>query len=285
MNRGAGLLLAGFCVLLAGCGAVIDRATTRFAEDLEQAVIDYDEPIIVERGLPTFLLILESRRQANPDDPALLLTLSSLTGTYAGLFADRSDVERRMTSRALDYARQAACLRSSPMCGLDDLSFDRFEARVNDLEAGQVELAFAIGSAWVSWIAAHSADYAALADLPRAEALLQRVAELEPDHEQGQVWLYLAVLNSQRPAAVGGRPDLAREYFDRARQASGGRNLLVDVLMADELARLLFDRELFESSLERVLNAEAGQPGYVLVNHIARARARELLTRIDEIFF
>jgi len=282
VGRGLLLLLAP---ALAGCGALIDRAATRFAEDLERAVVNYDEPLVVERGLPAFLLILEARRQANPEDAELLATLASMTGTYASLFIDNPDSVARMTERALGYARQATCLRGTPLCGAVDLPFSEFEPVAAGLDPDQVELAYTLGTAWVSWIAARSQDYAALADLPKAERLLERVAELEPTHDDGAVWLYLAVLNSQRPPAAGGRPELARQLYERAREVSDGRNLIIDVFMAEELARLLFDRELFVERLEAVLAADPDQPGYVLANHIAQARARELLTQTDEIFF
>jgi len=270
---------------LSGCGALIDRATTNFANDLEQAVVNYDEPLIVERGLPAFLLILESRRQASPDDADLLINLASLTGTYASLFVDEADSRRRMAARALDFARRAACLEDTPLCDAGERPFEGFAARVTELKPGQVEIAYSLGTAWVTWIASASSDYGALADLPKAELLLEKVAEMAPEHDDGAVWLYLGVLNSQRPPAAGGRPDLARKYFERAREISSGRNLMINVFMADEYARLMFDRELYVELLEQVLQADPEQPGYVLANRIARARARELLDKTDELFF
>ena len=108
---------------------------------------------------------------------------------------------------------------------------------------------------------------------------------MAPEHDDGAVWLYLGVLNSQRPPAAGGRPDLAEQYFRRSREVSSGRNLMVNVFMADEYARLVFDRELYVELLEEVLEADADQPGYVLANRIAQARARELLAKTDDIFF
>ena len=271
-------------VVLGGCGALIDRATANFAADLERAVVNYDEPGVVEHGLPAFLLILEARREANPDDPALLRSLASLTGTYAGLFADDGAAAQRMNARALNYAEQAACREASVLCGASDLPFGEFESRVAAVGPADLETAYSLGVAWVGWIAAHRADYAALADLPKAERLLERVAELSPEHDRGAVWLYLAVLNSQRPPAAGGRPDLARTYFERAREVSGGDNLLVEVFMADALARLLFDRELWVERLEHVLSADPARPGFVLANHVAQARARDLLDQTARIF-
>lgn len=278
------LLMVAVAVGLSGCGALVDRATANFARDLERAVVNYDEPIVVEHGLPAFLLILEARRQANPDDAALLRSLSSLTGTYAGLFVDDDLAAQRMNTRALDYAERAACIDGSLLCGAADLPFLEFEQRVAAVDVAELETAYSLSVAWVGWIAAHRADYTALADLPKAELLLQRVAEISPEHDQGAVWLYLAVLNSQRPPAAGGRPDLARQYFERAREISGGRNLLVDLFMADTLARLNFDRELWVERLESVLEADPNQPGFVLANQVAQARARELMTQTTRIF-
>lgn len=272
-------------LILGGCGALIDRATTSFANDLEQAVINYDEPLVVERGLPAFLLILEARRRANPEDADLLLNLGSMTGTYASLFIEDPDSARRMSSRALAYARRAACIENNPLCEAGDSPFETFEKSVTELQPEHVDMAYALGTAWVTWIGSASSDFSALADLPKAELLLETVAEMAPEHDDGAVWLYLGVLNSQRPPAAGGRSDLAEKYFQRAREVSSGKNLMVNVFMADKYARLVFDRKLYVELLEEVLAADADQSGYVLANRIAKARAKTLLEQTDDIFF
>jgi len=278
-------LMVAAALLIGGCGAFIDRATSNFASDLEQAVVNYDEPLVVERGLPAFLLILEARRQANPDDADLLVNLASMTGTYASLFVEDADGARRMSERALGYARRATCIEDTPLCNAGREPFEQFEQRVAKLQPEDVDIAYALGTAWVTWIASASSDYNALADLPKAELLLETVAAMAPEHDDGAVWLYLGVLNSQRPPAAGGRPDLAEKYFRQAREISSGKNLMVNVFMADEYARLVFDRALYVELLEEVLAADADQPGYVLANRIAKVRARALLARTDDIFF
>lgn len=277
--------LAAAALLLGGCGALVNRATSNFASDLEQAVVNYDAPLVVERGLPAFLLILEARRQANPDNADLLVSLASMTGTYSSLFVDDPASARRMAERALRYVETAACIEKSPLCKSTDKSFEAFEGQVAALKPAQVDIAYALGTAWLTWIASASSDYRALAELPKAELLLEAVAEMSPQHDDGAVWLYLGVLNSQRPPAAGGRPDLAKKYFRQARDVSSGRNLMVNVFMADEYARLVFDRDLYVELLEQVLAADPDQPGYVLANRIAQARARELLDQTDDIFF
>ncbi len=285
MSRGwARLALACLLLSLTGCGALIDRATSNFTADLERAVVNYDEPLIVERGLPTFLLILEARLEGNPGNAQTRLTTARLTSTYAGLFSDEPGRQRRLAQRALDHARRGACTAVSDLCAIDDGDYEAFEARLSELATGAVEEAYVLGTVWAAWIAAASDDFRALADLPRVEALLGWVAEQDPDHDDGAVWLYLAVLNSQRPPAAGGRPDLARTQFERAREVSRGRNLLIPVLMADEYARLMFDRELFVELLESVVGADPDQDGYVLANRIAQQRASDLLEQTSRIF-
>ncbi len=192
--------------------------------------------------------------------------------------------QRRLTARALAHARLGACRTQPGLCPQTGQGFEAFEAQLSALGPRDLDAAFVLATSWAAWIAAHSEDFNALADLPRVEALLEWIGEREPAYEDGAVWLYLGVLNSQRPPAAGGRPALAREYFERARALSEGRNLLIGVLMADHYARLLFDRELFVELLEAVLVSEPRQPGFVLTNYVAQARARELLQQTERIF-
>lgn len=271
-------------IALAGCSAVVERQTARLAGDLETAIRHYDDPATVADAMPAYLLLLEARLQSNPDDGGLYLTTARLTGTYATLFGGEEASARRLTTRALDHARSGACLQSSRLCNLQDVPFDEFEQRVEGLDQAHLEAAYVLATNWVGWIDSHSDDYAALADLPRAQALLDWVVGTAPEHDDGAAWLYLAVLHSQRPPAAGGRPDLALEHFERARSVSDGRNLLVDVMLADHYARLLFDREMFVAALRRVVESDVEAPEYRLANAVARQRARVLLDQTERIF-
>ncbi len=272
-------------LVVGGCASLLDRAAINFADDLESAIRSYDEPSTVEAGLPAYLLLMEARLQSRPEDAALLLTTARLTSTYATLFGNtQHKTEQRLTHRALDHARAGACAHSSRLCGMNTLHFEDLEARTTHLVSEDLDAVYVLATTWTSWIAAHSDDFTALADLPRVERLLEWVAEREPSHDDGAVWLYLAVLNSQRPPAAGGQPRKARTYFDRAIEYSGGRNLLVNVMMADSYARLMFDRALYVDLLEQVLAANDDAPEYRLINQVARARARVMLDQTESIF-
>lgn len=279
------LIVAVFALALSGCAALVDRAVTQFGNDLETAILSYEDPATVGDALPSYLLLMESRVTADPESAGARLTTARLTSTYAGLFADDPERAKTLQQRALEHARTAVCLRGLPICP-DSLpaDFAAFEAALAKLTDADVATAYVYASTWAGWIQAHRDDYGALADLPRVEALLERLGELRPRHDDGAIYLYLGVLNSQRPPAAGGQPERARAYFDRAESISAGRNLLIPLYRADTLARLLFERELFVNDLRKVLDSDPEQPGFTLVNHVAQQRARELMEEVDEIF-
>lgn len=273
-------------LLVGGCASMVERATSNFADDLESAIRGYSDPQTVASALPAYLMLLEARLEANPDNADLRLTTARLTNTHATLFASNgeSPATRRLTTRGLEHARTGACATTSNLCDLGRIDFDTFEARIEQLSRRDLPAVYVLATSWVSWIDAHSDDFHALADLPRVETLLDWVVECEPGHDDGAAWIYLGVLHSQRPPAAGGRPELAREYFERARAGSEGRNLLINVFMADSYARLLFDRDLYVELLEEVVASDIDVPEYRLANQVARQRAAEMLEKTEAIF-
>jgi len=275
-------VLALLC--LVGCAGFVDRATREFADDLEVAIREYNDPELVSDGLPAYLLLLEARLNGSPDSPSLRLSTARLTSTYAALFADDEGRYQRLNARALGHARAGACLASERLCGLDRLDFDAFDERISQFEVDDLEPLYILATTWTGWIDANASDYGALGDLPRVERLLAWVADTDPDHDDGAVWLYLAVLNSQRPPAAGGQPEKARRYFERARDITGGENLLINVLMADSYARLTFDRELYVTLLREVIDSDVSAPIYRLSNAVAKDRAETLYQQTEAIF-
>jgi hypothetical protein len=161
------------------------------------------------------------------------------------------------------------------LCAALDGDQDAFAAAV--AASTDAPLLYALASAWTGSVQANTSDWGALADLPKIEALLQRVVALDPRTDGGQAYVYLGVLNSLRPEAVGGKPALGRQYFERAFELSGGRNLFAKALEAEFYARLVFDQELHDKLLAEVIAADPRAPGYTLINTLAQQRARKLL--------
>ena len=265
---------------LAGCASIMQKASDQFATNLGNAVLNSDDPATVGDGLPAYLLLLDSLIAGQkPDDKngaSTLLAAAKLNGAYAGNFAgDDKERAQRLSKKSFDYARRATCLQDAALCAALDQDIDAFTAAVN--ADANTELMYGLAVSWSGFLQSHSEDWGAIADLPKVEVLLNRVVALDPNHDHGQAYTYLGVINSVRPEAVGGKPELGRTYFEKAVELSGGKNLYAKTLEAEFYARLVFNQELHDKLLNEVLAADPNAPGFTLINTLARQRAKKLL--------
>ena len=269
-------------LLLAGCTAIAGRAGDRFAGQLGDAVYNSNDPATVRDGLPAYLLLLDALVQGQTPgkkgNAPLLFAAAGLNGAYAGSFTGDDTVRaQRLSAKALDYARRGTCLRDARLCEAMPGPVAAFEARVAAAPADDIEMLYALGAAWAGYLQAHRDDWAAIADLPKVQALLDRVVAIDPGHARGMAQLYLGVLHSLRPEAIGGQPERGRRHFEEAIARSGGHNLYAKTLMAEYYARLLFEQELHDRLLAEVLAADPAEPGFTLMNVLAQQRAEALV--------
>ncbi len=264
---------------LSGCASLVQKAGDRFADNLGKAILDNEDPATVRDGLPAYLLLLDSliagQKPGAPGNAPMLLAAAKLNGAYAGNFTgDDAERAQRLSAKALDYARRGECLIDAGLCAALDQDQDHFAAALaNSKDPAPI---YALATAWSGYLQAHSEDMVAIADLPKIQALLERVVALDPGHDHGQVYVYLGVLNSLRPEAIGGKPELGRKYFEEAIELSGGHNLYAKTLMAQYYARLVYDQELHDRLLVEVLAADPKSPGFTLTNTLAQQLARKL---------
>jgi hypothetical protein len=184
----------------------------------------------------------------------------------------------------MDYARRGTCAQDAALCAAIDGNVDAFEAALAAAPEQNIAGWYALAAAWVGYLQANSEDWGAIADLPKIQALLERVVEVDATHARGMPLVYLGVLNSLRPEAIGGKPALGRSHFEAAIAQSGGRNLYAKTLMAEYYARLMFDQELHDRLLVEVLAADPAEPGFTLMNVLAQERARQLVASGPDYF-
>lgn len=283
------LLVLALVALLSGCAAVVGRAGDRFAEQLGAAVYDSNDPATVRDGLPAYLLLVDAMIQGQAPGKArnapLLFAAAGLNGAYAGSFTGGDDERaRRLSGKAMDYARRGTCLQDAALCAALDGPVDAFQAAVAAAPAGHVDGLYALGSTWATQVQANRDDWGAIADLPKVQALLERVVAIDPAHDRGMARVYLGVLDSLRPESVGGQPGRGRAHFEAALELSGGRNLYAKTLMAETYARLVFDQALHDRLLAEVLAADPREPGFTLMNVLAQERAKQLVESGKDFF-
>lgn len=282
--RRAGRLatLLGLAILLGGCGSM----ASRFAGNLSAAMMDNDDPAVVAAGSPSYLLLLDALVRQDPDSPAYRQAAASLNSAYAGAFVKDSARAAALTAKALDYAVQGVCLEHKHLCDVRTLPVDELKKRLADLDDADDDVPglYTLGAAWAGWIQAHGDDFNAVADLPRVEAVMQRVIDLDEHYQSGAAHLYLGVIDTAIPPALGGRPEQGRAHFERAIALSQGHNLMAKVYFAKNYARGVFDRELHDKLLNEVKAADPHWPGWTLSNTLAQQEADALLKSADEYF-
>lgn len=282
----AGQLALVFLLSLAlgGCGALVSRATDSAATSLSEAILNQNDPETVRDAAPAYLVLLDALVRNDPESAGSLSAASTLYAAYGVAFVDDGERAKRLTSRARDYGSRALCAHDKKYCQLSALGFDDFNERLSSMGSKDVPVFYAYAVSWLAYMRVHADDWAVLADLPKVESVLNTLDQQESDYEQGNIALYLGVLNTLRPPALGGKPEVGRKYFERAIELSEGRDLSAKVEFARGYARLLYDRELHDQLLNEVLAASPEAEGLTLFNVMAQEQARALLASADEYF-
>jgi len=277
-------------ILLSGCGVTKKlpaRMMSSTFEGLGTAIARQPDVRMVEDALPAYLLLMDGLLISAPDDPALLRAAASSYSSYASAFVPEEEPERlvHLYTQAREYSLRlldqvhpdvAAALRG-PSRTFDTVLPSIRKADVPDL--------FLAGSCLAGWITANTDSMAAIAEQPKVVALMERILELDEAHFYGGPHLFFGIYHGVKPAAVGGKPEMAKEHFERALSFSGDRFLLTRVLYAQYYARQVFDQELYETLLAQVLDAPVEDyPESRLMNEVARVKARSLLEMTEEFF-
>ena len=271
-------------LLLSGCSYFISSATVDMTENLSQAILNNNDLATVEAGGPAYLLMVDSLLYRSPDNESLLRGAANIYTAYTTVFVKDKARAKKLTEKALSYALRAICIRRPKTCGFREVNFQEFNNTISTLEIKDVPDLFTLGSAWSAWIQMHREDWNAVAEISRVEAIMKQVIELDEFYQDGGAHLYLGVLATFLPPALGGKPDVGRRHFERALEISKDKNLMVKVLYAQHYARLMFDRVLHDRLLNEVIKAQPDVPGYTLSNTLAQQRARELIKSGEEYF-
>jgi len=276
------LALSAFAV--AGCASMMATAGSGLAGNLNVAIMNQDDPELVRDGAPAYLLMLDSFVEGAPENEAVLSAAAELYSAYGVVFVDDPVRARKLTSRGRSYGQRALCAANDKACGIWDMTFDDFVFALQFLHQKDVAALYTFSLSWIAYIQAHSDDWAALAKLPQAQAVLLRVQEIDPHYQQANVEHFLAVLNTIRPPALGGDFEAGLAHFERAISVSKGLDLSIKVDYAKYYARTLYDRELHDRLLNEVLSADPVHSGYTLFNTLAQDDAQALLDSADDYF-
>jgi hypothetical protein len=245
-----------------------------------------DDLDFAEQALPGNLKLIDVLIKNSPDDVRLLRLASQGYASYALAFLEGKDDARARAFylRARDYGlrilrqdeRLARALDGTP----DDLKAELARRDVDDVPG-----VFWSAFGWGAYIQLSLTDPAALADLPRAEAMMEFVARTDSGYYYGGAHLFLGTLFGTRPRMLGGSPEKSRAHFETALRLTGGTFLLTYLYYARSYAVQTQNEALFEELLAKIRATPLDAlPAFRLGNAVAKRKAEELLARKSELF-
>ena len=254
-------------------------------EDVSNSANKQSDLRVIREGMPAYLMLIDGMVEAVPDNARLLINAAQAYASFASAFVEDTDTEyaRTLYEKAKKYALGALELR-----GLKNpvyKPFDAFEEALNRLGKEDVPYMFWTATCWGSWIQLSLDSMAAVAELPRVEALMKRVLVLDEQFYFGGPHLFMGIWFASRPKMAGGDLARARYHFQKALEFSQGKFLMTQVYYAEQYARKTFDKNLFVATLQSVLETPADIiPKLTLLNTVAHKKAKELLEQVDSYF-
>ena len=176
------------------------------------------------------------------------------------------------------------CESYEPSCQWPSSTYDEFVNSLDGVTAKKADVLYAYGFASIAYLQAHSSDWNSLAELPQVEALFNHYLDLVGDDANVAVFTYMGILLTLRPPALGGKPEEARVFFEKAIAKTAGKDLSAKVEFAKGYAKLLYERELHDQLLTEVIEADPYVDGFTLTNVMAQEQAQKMLAEADDYF-
>lgn len=260
-------------------------ATATLLDEVAKASYRQSDLRILREGMPAYLLLIDGMVQAIPDNEQLLIAAAQSYSSFASLFVEDQDKEyaNLLYEKGKRYA-----LRSLELRGLKEpllRPFDDFREGVIRLGKKDLPYLFWSATCWANWINLNLDSIEAISELPRVEWMMKRALELDEGFYYGGPHLFIGIWFASRPKIAGGDLKKAQEHFLKALDLGQGNFLMAYVYYANYYARKMMDKNLFTSILQKVLETPADiSPDLILVNTVAKKKAKELLSHTEEYF-
>lgn len=241
---------------------------------------------LAEGALGSNLKLVEALIKGDPQNSKLLLMAAQGFNAYSLAFAEDDSIERARVFyvRGRDYAMRVL-LQNQKIREAFDKDLPAFQAALATLTKDDVPAVFWTAFGWGSYINITRSDVGVVADLPKVLAMMEFVRQTDPTYFYGGPYLILGSIEGSVPQVLGGKPEKAKEYFERALTVNGGKFLLTYVYYAKMYAVPKQDQELFESLLKKVDDASLDiLPEARLTNAIAKKKARLLREHMNDFF-
>ena len=283
------LFLLPLLVLFSGCSlqTIAIRSMTGVMDDGFVTMNAETDLPLAEQALASDLKLVDALILGDPENENLLLLGSQGYSSYAlGFVEDQSpDRAKVFYVRARDYGLRILD-ENGKFATARTQTVEEFTAALNSsFTKDDLPAVFWTASAWGSYIKLSIDDPSVLVDLPKVLAMMDFAVKYDSTYYNGFAYAFYGTINGMTPKMLGGRPDLAKEDFERCLKINGGKFLLTYVFYAKYYAVQVQDKELFETLLKKAIDAPDNLlPEQNLANAIAKQKAKKLLAKEEELF-
>ena len=292
-------ILIGVVILFIGCSPkkmILNQFDGVF-DSIETVYLTDDDPQLVKESFPFNLKIIEILLDQNPDDRDMLLTAMSSFTMYSFGFV-MEDAERISLDNYKEgleqYDRANKLFNRAYSYGIRGLEQKYPEIHVwldqrsdsNPFEIDDLPYLYWLSATIGGLVSSSQGDPKYVVELPKVGWLLEKSMELDEDWDNGALFSAMISYTMSRPDAVFNREQIAREYYQKALDASKGKDISLNVTLAESVCVKNQYKDEFVELLNNVVKYELEDaPNNKLTNSMAQSRAKWLLGRIDELFF
>jgi hypothetical protein len=270
-----------------------------YLDSYEWVYMTENDPLLVKEAFPFNLKTIEMLAHENPENTDLALAACSGFTMYAYAFimeeADRIftyDYRRGIISysralslfeRGRDYGFQAL---NSKYPGFEEKLEQSSKIPITKLQKNDVPMLYWTAAAIGGSISASRGDPKYIIDLPKVGYLLEKCLKLDPDWNNGSLYVAMISYTMNRPDRQSDAEEHAYNYFLKAVEASNGNNCAPYVAYAEKVLVHNQDRKAFKAVLNEAQKIDVDNHLEIrLSNIIAQERAKWLLERTDELFY
>lgn len=239
---------------------------------------------LIKEGLPGQILLLSALVELSPSNYDLL-TYTAMSYANYGLLVEDEDpaYAGELYLIAKDYGFRA--LRTNSRFRKEIEKGISVKVALKYLGEEYVPALFWTGLSWGMGVMQTGGDVTQIMKTTdTVNAMMHRVLALDEKFFFGTPHLYLALYYTLVPDSLGGGLEKAEAEFKKVFEITEGKFLLADVLYARYYATVIQDKDLFFTHLNKVLETPSDVIPQVLINEIAKAKARYLIKNKNEFF-
>ncbi|MBN2715089.1 MAG: hypothetical protein JXX14_04490 [Deltaproteobacteria bacterium] len=300
MRRWKSTFVASLCVVGAfnlGCNykqMVINSSYLMVDEAIISFFAEPDTQLAAQAA-PANLKLLEGMAKGAPENADIQLATAQLYGMYALGFLEDSTADEdaqeaanaraaQLYLRAFGYA-QKALQQQVDFKSMMTMDIEQFREALKHFEKEDVPALFWAAFNWGLYINMSRSDLQAIGDLPKVQAMANRIIELDERYYYGGAHLILMVYNGVLGPAMGGNPKMTKQAYYKAWRISGRKFLMTKYLFARYYCLQTQNRWYFEKLLNEIIDAPDNLlESQSLANALAKEKAARLLAQVDDLF-